>query len=101
MLQTYENEDQIDFYKRLLVWNKQISTGKTRFDLGEQRLTGKIAKKASKEQMFQKTPFPKRYFVLDFERGVLYIKKAKTDPDEHGDTKTIYLKNILRTSLPD
>ena len=51
--------------------------------------------------MFQKTAFPKRYFVLDFEKAILYIKKGTGDADDHSDTRTIHLANINAVSLPD
>ena len=71
------------------------------FSFRNNRMEGYFKKQVQKAKLFQFSQFPKRYFVIDFEDGVMLVKhKCEQSDRECSKCISIPFKNITEVYMP-
>jgi len=64
------------------------------------RLEGNMAKKVSEKKLFQKSSYPIRYHIIDFNSSMLIIKKDADTNENDKNNKIILFRDIISTYIP-
>ena len=62
------------------------------------KLSGSLVKMVDKINFFQKTPYPKRYFVIDYSSGMVIIKHNYNVLNSYTNNTTIPFRDFIAVS---